>query len=312
MCKIKDLEPGKTRKIDAALLKNITEKSTKRGKPYVTLTLYDGETEINVNFWDHTAEDIRVAKGSVIAAQIECGEYEGEKTYVLKKYGPAPNASPEEFIKHSPGRPEKMFAYCIKQAETLPDDLKTVTIELLLRNKQQLLYWQGAMKVHHAYQGGLLYHISRMLYMAGPAAKVYHLNEDLLKAGIILHDIGKLRELTEKETGVVEYSVDGNLFGHALLGVKMVDEVISDKNIEMTENLRLLENIIASHHILPEHGAAAKPASREAYAIGLIDNMDAKIDLMDEVLKDTGEGECTDRIRYADNLILYKPFTEAQ
>ncbi len=315
MCKLKELVVGKTVRIDPVLLKKAEQRVTRSNPPqnFLNLTLTDGETEIVAKLWGRTAEDLKVPVGSCMSAKIECVEYNGSKSYTVKGYGPAPDADPKDFVKKAPLPAEEMFSAIRSLTEAMPDDLKAVTSYLLDSNKEKLLAWHGAMTVHHAFRGGLLYHVFCMLQTGSVFADTYSLDKGLLHAGIILHDIGKLRELEMNEAAdAASFAVDGYLFGHPLIGIMMVEEARYALGIEMTEKLRMLENIIASHHMIPEHGAIQRPATKEAVAVAMVDSADAKMQIFDQALKGVEPGKCSERQKFLDNGVAYQPLSCAE
>ena len=307
MCKLKDYQVGDKKKSSPVLITNITEAKTASNKPYVILTLFDGETEIKAKKWSRTKDKIMAPVNSVIIAELECQDYQGEKSFVMDTYGPAAGVKPEDLMKKAPEDPERMYSEMVAAADEMDEDLAKVVRYILESKKDRLLVWPGAMTVHHAYRSGLLYHSYRIMQNARSAAEIYGLNKGLMLSGAILHDIGKLEEVTMDEQQVISYTTYGNAFGHVNLGSFLVYDAIEKCSLPMTENLMLLVNIILSHHILPEHGACAKPISREAYAIGMLDNMDAKMDIYTDMLKQTEPGTCSERMKYVNGSVAYNP-----
>ena len=307
MCKkIAEIEMGKTETVAPVLLKKVEEKLTKNKKRYIQMTFTDGVEEIVANLWDRSASEIHCEAGDVVKVLLECSEYNGGKSYVVKGYGPDPSGNPEDFVKKSPGTPEKMFAYIWKQTEDMPEDLKAVTQYLLSENKEKFCLWPASTVVHHAYRSGLLFHTIRVMESVIHDVRTYDLDKSLAVAGAILHDIGKIEEITVDGENY-GFSVKGNMFGHAFLGIQMVTAACAALKIEETENIMLLENIIASHHLKLEHGAISKPATKEAMAVHYNDEKDSRMDLFEETLNKMQEdGTCSERIYFADNANAYK------
>lgn len=88
----------------------------------------------------------------------------------------------------------------------------------------------------------------RMLKTAVILSRVYRFDKELLYSAVILHDIGKLQELDTDATGVAEYTVDGNLFGHTLLAIEMIDRKSFENPTYPAEKIRLLKHCIVAHH----------------------------------------------------------------
>jgi 3'-5' exoribonuclease len=139
----------------------------------------------------------------------------------------------------------------------------------------------AGVRVHHAYLGGLLEHVVTLLDAADRLAPLYpDLDRDLLLMGIFLHDVGKVRELTYDRA--FAYSDEGQLIGHLVIGVEMLNEQVkrvADLTGEAfpTELLLRLKHLILSHHGTYEFGSPKLPMTPEAIALHHLDNFDAKL-----------------------------------
>ncbi len=157
---------------------------------------------------------------------------------------------------------------------------------------------------------GLAYHVVSMLRIAKSLAGLYpSLDTDLLYAGVILHDLGKVRELS----GPIDttYTVEGKLLGHISIMSNELTEAAKELGIEGEEVL-VLQHLILSHHGKGEWGSPKAPAIREAEVLHMIDNVDAKINMMDRALERVQPGTFSERIKPLDNRSFYKPgFHEA-
>ena len=128
---------------------------------------------------------------------------------------------------------------------------------LLEENREKLITWAAGKSVHHNIRGGLLYHTYTMLQSASQLYKVYKnilpLDRDLLFAGVILHDIGKVRELSCSSIMSIDYTPDGNLLGHLFIGAEMVGECARKLGLPEEKTL-LLQHMLLSHHGKREMG----------------------------------------------------------
>lgn len=159
------------------------------------------------------------------------------------------------------------------------------------RHADKLRIWPAALTVHHAYRSGFLEHIVSVARSALTLGAAYGANQDLLTAGALLHDIGKLEELEYDR--VTSYSRDGNLVGHVTLGAMMVRAAI-DAIPEFPDALRSqIEHLIVSHHGHKEFGAPVEPMTIEAMILSTADDLDAKINQVRQALAEDGEGEFT-------------------
>jgi 3'-5' exoribonuclease len=165
--------------------------------------------------------------------------------------------------------------------------LRRITTE----HAEKLRIWPAAQTVHHAYRSGFLEHILSVARSALTLGAAYGANPDLLTAGALLHDIGKLQELDYDR--VTSYSREGNLVGHVTLGAIMVRMGMSAIP-EFPDVLRTqIEHMIVSHHGRKEFGAPVEPMTLEALILSAADDLDAKINQVKQALAEEGEGEFT-------------------
>jgi 3'-5' exoribonuclease len=165
--------------------------------------------------------------------------------------------------------------------------LERITTE----HAEKLRIWPAAQTVHHAYRSGFLEHILSVARSALTLGAAYGANQDLLTAGALLHDIGKLEELDYDRS--TSYSREGNLVGHVTLGTLMVRAAMMSipgfPDILRTQ----IEHLIVSHHGHKEFGAPVEPMTIEAMILSAADDLDAKINQVRQALAEEGEGEFT-------------------
>jgi 3'-5' exoribonuclease len=142
----------------------------------------------------------------------------------------------------------------------------------------------AAKSLHHAWIGGLLEHIVSLLALADSVAPHYpRVNRDLLLTGVVLHDIGKLAELTYGNC--FGYSLEGQMLGHITIGLRMVQERIAAIPDFPPKMKLLVEHMILSHHGKYEFGSPKLPMIAEAVMLNMLDDLDAKMQLMNEEFK---------------------------
>jgi len=156
------------------------------------------------------------------------------------------------------------------------DHVRVLLNRIVADHESQLRVWPAAQQIHHAYRGGFLEHITKMAEVGRLVARAYGANEDLVLAGVLLHDIGKLQELAY-EGGAGSYTRDGNLVGHIALGLMMVREACSGISGFPAELRSQIEHLIASHHGVREYGSPVEPKTIEAFILASIDELDAKL-----------------------------------
>jgi 3'-5' exoribonuclease len=189
---------------------------------------------------------------------------------------------------------DEMWAELMGHLGSVRDShLRVLLNRIVLDNEAQLRIWPAAQQIHHAYRGGFLEHITKMAEVGRFLARAYDANEDLILAGVILHDIGKLQELAY-EGGATSYTRDGNLVGHIALGLMLVRECaagIQDFPLELRAQV---EHLIASHHGSREHGSPVEPKTIEAFIVAAVDELDATLNQVRRaVSEDVGEEEFT-------------------
>ncbi len=170
---------------------------------------------------------------------------------------------------------------------------KTIIKELILDNPD-FFKWKAAYKMHHAYVGGLAVHSYFVAQNAIDIANKYNnkrtlsIDWDLLIAGALLHDIGKLKEYDADG----RISGAGNLESHMSIGISMIENVCVKNGIDTDGiDIKLLKHIIASHHGAQKHGAILAPVIPEAYIIHYADNLDAKMEGLIEAWEEIAPGE---------------------
>jgi len=309
------------------LVTEMTEKVSKTDKPFVNFTFSDGVDKVTANYFDKT-EDVMMALGVYVGRVVDLTfsvkTYNNKKNYIVENVIPCPDpdAKVEKFVQSPPFGIDIMYKKiieCIKKSTGrnydvnvpgVPDDdysAAALTIRLLNSNKEAFCKSSAAHSIHHDMRGGLLYHTFRMVYNALYVSKVYTtLNLELLVCGTALHDIGKLTELDTDELGSADYSVDGRLFGHAVIGMEMVSEE-AKKGPYNEEEVRQLRHMIASHHGSLEYGAITTPATPEAFILHELDMIDSRMYIFEKEMGKVDPGEMTDRIFALENSSLYRP-----
>lgn len=313
--KIKALELDK-KTTTVVLVCSIDEHETQSGSTYCKLALSDGETQISANLWNTAKEDVlkKISEKSLITAELYPKLYKGAVGYELKRYGPAPaECRIDDFVIKAPIDSQMMFdeiTNLVFQGVAAGNDggtLATMVYNIYHKYYNNLLVWSAAKSVHHNYYGGLLYHTLRMLRTALMVSKVYtQIDKELLYAGAALHDIGKLIELDTDSLGVADYSVDGNLFGHTLIGIQIIDDEARDNPIYNPEKVKMLKHMLAAHHGQLDYGAITVPAIPEAMLLHEIDMIDSRMMQFEDVFAKLEPGEMSDRI-FGLGANVYKP-----
>lgn len=173
------------------------------------------------------------------------------------------------------------------------DHVRILLNRMVSDNEAQLRVWPAAQQIHHAYRAGFLEHITKMAEVGRFVARAYGADEDLVLAGIVLHDIGKLQELSY-EGGAGSYTRDGNLVGHIGLGMMMVREAANGIAGFPLDLRAQIEHLVASHHGLREYGSPVEPKTIEAFIVASVDDLDAKLNQVRKAIaEDPGDDEFT-------------------
>lgn len=291
-------------------IKNATKGVASNGKPFLTLFLQDKSGEIEAKLWDVSEEDeMTYVAERIVKVAGDIQNYRGRNQLKLRKIRPAVQTDPvqvADFIETAPISPEEMmnkitqYLFEMKNAR-----LQRITRHLLKKYEQPFREFPAATKNHHEFMSGLAYHVVSMLDLAKAIAQIYpSLDRDLLYAGIILHDLGKVIELSGPIS--TSYTVEGNLLGHITIMVNEISTAAKELQIEGEEVL-VLQHLVLSHHGKMEWGSPKLPLIKEAEILHYIDNIDAKMNMLDRALERTKPGEYTERIFPLENRSFYKP-----
>lgn len=291
--KIKDLKIN-TSAVLSLLLIGIEERTAKNNSKYLVLTLTDGSSTIKANLWNADRQNFSARESEVLEVQLETKGYNGAASYTVTAYA-VTSESIDAYIPTAPIPAEKMYHDISKYAERL-GPYSGITCRLLAIHKEKLMTWAAAKQVHHNIRSGLLYHMYRMLQSAVKLAQVYtDIDKNLLFAGVILHDIGKLQEMDCNEVGNASYSVDGTLLSHLYIGCEMVAKYAEQSGLSKEQEL-LLKHMIASHHGKLEYGAISVPAIPEAALLNHIDCIDAEMYQFEHARDGLEPGSLSDKI----------------
>ena len=196
----------------------------------------------------------------------------------------------------------KLFNYINNIIDPILHDITKTLVE---RNAIDFLTYPAGTRIHHNFLGGLVYHTLGMLDLAKGCLNVYpYLNQSYLYAGIILHDLAKIKEFTDVQSP--EYSLEGQMLGHLVMGAILVNQVAKEKGYENSEEVLILEHILISHHGQLQLGSAKKPLTAEALLIWYLDTIDSKFQVIGDELAKIDAGNFTDTIPIIDRMKLYK------
>ncbi|HZG74083.1 MAG TPA: 3'-5' exoribonuclease YhaM [Chondromyces sp.] len=292
------------------LIKSATKSTTVNGNPYLTLILQDQSGDIEAKLWDVKEADEKQYKPETIVKVVgEVQNYRGRIQLKIKQIRPASSQDGVEigdFLETAPLKKEEMTDIITKYIfEMKNPNIQRITRFLLKKYYEPFLEYPAATKNHHEFVSGLAYHVVCMLNLAKSISDLYpSLDRDLLYSGIILHDLGKVIELSGPIS--TSYTIEGNLLGHITIMVNEIGKAAEELGIE-GEEVTVLQHMVLSHHGKAEWGSPKPPMIKEAEILHYIDNLDAKMNMLDRALGRTKPGEFTERVFALDNRSFYKP-----
>jgi len=314
---VTDLQDGATVK-QCFILRQFEARTTKDGKPYWSLVLGDRTGVIKARVWQEVIDKCPgpFSPGDFVAVKGQVTTFQQERQIIvsylntleaLRILGREPECDPELLVPVTPHDREHLWAELSELVEThIQGPLQALTQSLLNKYREDFLVCPAARSYHHPYLGGLLEHTWFVARHALRSLSVYtHLQGDLVLAGAILHDLGKVKELATPHAPAL--TVPGQLLGHIVLGWEMVREAAREQDFPDPGLLLQLEHIILSHHGSLEFGSPVPPKTPEALLVYYLDDLDAKLKMMAQHLEsDVSAGDFTSYHRVLGRS-LYRP-----
>ena len=295
------------------LVRTGDQRTSSNGGKYLDMTLCDTSGDINCKMWDGTVPPPK--QGSIVKVRGTVQEYNGRlqmRIERLRQPGPEDDVDASQLMPCAPEKPESMLAEIHRAIDSMATpELQGILREMLAMCGDKLMYFPAAQRVHHAERSGLLHHTLGVLRAAEALLPLYpFLDGDLLRAGCIAHDLSKTVEFVSDEAGnVSDYSAEGQLLGHLVHGVAQVQEAARRAGVS-GEYVLLLSHMVISHHGQPDHGSPRPPMFPEAEMLHLLDDMDAKMNEMEGIMRRTPVGAFSEKIWSLDRR-LYHPRTRA-
>lgn len=291
------------------LVFGLTKGVTNSGAPYLSLVLQDCTKQIEAKLWDVKPEvEKELVVGRVFDFEMEINRYRGSLQAKVIRVLPVNQAEIDinAYLSQSSISKEVLHKNIEDGVNSINNTNLALLVNALLNYYGNDFYdYPAASKIHHNFIGGLATHVSGMLKLAYAIAEIYPLvNRDYLVAGVIVHDLGKIEELTSPI--VTEYSTTGKLLGHiSILDARLL-EVAKQLHLEDSEELLILRHMVLAHHGQYEYGSPVLPETVEAEMLTFVDNIDARINIMDKALADIKPGEFTQKVFALDNRCFYK------
>jgi 3'-5' exoribonuclease len=293
---VKDIKEGEQVK-DLFLVSNKMVLVSNTGKPYINLALRDRTGQVECRVWDR-AEEIakRFDRDDIVEATGNAIQYQGRMQ--LKVHDVRRVEEEAELADYLPVT-KRGIEPLWEELQTLVHGIRDPDLSRLLRRifpnppktetAHRFRQAPGGKRMHHDYIGGLLEHTvsvaSICCFLSGHYEGV---DADMLTAGALLHDIGKVRELSYE--GAFDYTDEGRLLGHLYMGAEWVTGECAQIEGFPPDKAMLLKHMILSHHGELEFGSPKRPKTLEAILLHFVENMDAKANAFHEAMEDLREG----------------------
>ncbi len=230
-------------------------------------------------------EDVKAVFNSILPDSVvfitgRAGKYNNKMQISANDTNQLKVLTPEEYDANFIRGPKKdielMYSKLMEKANSIEDSaIKSFVLEILNEFEDKLKIHPGAIMIHHAWKGGLVQHIMEIIEYCETSSKLFsELDRDILIAGALLHDIGKLEEI--EATTRLKGSRKGQLISHLVLGVNYLAEKLKNSSIDELKKEKLL-HVVLTHHGKIEHGSPKPPMIPEAFALYYADELSSKL-----------------------------------
>lgn len=304
---IKDFELGDLFR-GPLLIANAAKGATTNGQIFLSLTLQDKTGSIEGKRWDVSDDELAfLVPGNIVYIDGDITSYRDNlqlKILHIKRTNDD-EFDASNFTSSSPTPLEELKAKLDYYLNSIQEgDIKLITNYLIKKYYDDFLVYPAAVRLHHEFVSGLVHHTLQMCDLAEAIAKIYDdVDRDLLIAGVLLHDLGKTIELSGPI--IPKYTVEGKLVGH--ISITHAEIQLAKEKLKITSEAPvLLSHLVLSHHGKYEYGSPVLPMIKEAVLLNFIDDMDAKMMMLDKAYEATNEGEFTSRLFAFDDRTFYK------
>ncbi len=309
---IKDYSPGQEYIGFLAVRKASPDKTNGgTGKPFLNATLSDGDDDYNAKQWNYDGPS--PAENTIIKVQAMVETYLGKPQLKIIRWRPAEEGEcSQRFIPVCPRSINEMADELHQNIISINHSgLQELVTDLINAYREDFISCPGAMKHHHAYIGGLLEHTLGVAAIASKLALGEEVDKDLLLAGAILHDTGKIWECDW--TGhAITMKTEGRFIGHICKGITLIENwTMRCPGVVDRETLNLLLHMIVSHHGKLEWGSPVEPITKEAVILHQADYIDTNLWKINKAEADTEPGTWTKKI-YGVNKEFYVPSRDSQ
>lgn len=273
------------------LCKGKRSAETRNGKPYDNLILQDKTGTLDGKVWDPNSQGIAdYDEKDFIEVFGDIINYNGNLQMNIRQIRVAQEGeyNPADYMPTTEKSVESMYEELVAYIRQISNPYLRAALEFYFVKDEAFIakfkVHSAAKTVHHGFAGGLLEHTLGVVHLCEYFASNYSiLNRDLLLTSAIFHDIGKVKELSAFPDN--DYTDEGQLIGHIVIGVEMIDDAIRSIPDFPEKIGNELKHCIVAHHGELEYGSPKKPALAEAMALNLADSADAKLQTLTELFK---------------------------
>lgn len=293
------------------LIRTVSFGRAKNNKPFVSLIFMDPSGTIPAKVWNTPEERFPYQAGEVVRIDADVDFFNDEPQLIINTIDALSDDDPKNnvgyYLQTAPMSVTKMRRVINDALDNIQNPMYANIAQTFLAKEPRGNKFEehpAAKSIHHAYFRGLMYHTTRMLQQANSLVGIYKgLNTDLLYTSVLIHDLGKLVEITSVPN--TEYTVSGTILGHISIVDGWLVEYGVQNDTANSEDFQLLRHTILSHHGELEYGSPVRPMIPEAQLLHMIDNVDAKLTLFEDTLENTNPGELSKRVYALDNRMVY-------
>ncbi|OUQ58714.1 hydrolase [Tyzzerella sp. An114] len=275
--------------VEHFLCKSKQTLKSRAGKSYLSLKLQDKTGTVDAKVWELNNDIKAFEENEFIKIDGTAIVYQNEIQLNVKKIRRSLEGEydPMDYIPSTEKNIDDMTKELIGYINTIKNTfIKKLLEDIFINNttiSKKIKYHSAAKNIHHGYMGGLVEHTLSVTQICDFMAPRYkYVDRDILIAAAMLHDIGKIYELSDFPEN--DYTDDGQLLGHIIIGTELITETARNINGFPKKLESILKHCILSHHGEYEYGSPQLPKTIEAFILHCADNMDAKVKVIEEMI----------------------------
>ena len=275
--------------IEHYLCKSRQTMKSRNGKNYLSLKLQDKTGMVDAKVWDLNNDIQSFQENDFIKVDAFVTTFNNELQLNVKRIRRSREGEydPADFVPSTDKNIDEMYDQLMGYIKTMKNPyLKKLLEEIFLRHpviSKEFKYHSAAKAMHHSFRGGLVEHTLSVTQLCDFLPPRYnYVNRDILVASAMLHDVGKVLELSDFPTN--DYTDDGQLLGHLILGSELIRDAAAKIDGFPKRLESLMKHCMLSHHGEYEYGSPKLPSTPEAFLLHCADNLDAKTKMIEEAL----------------------------